>query len=292
MNDQSFESHRPALLALAYRMLGDMARAEDLVQEAWLRWQRRDASTIEAPRAYLLTTVTRLCLDELTSPRARREESRGDRLPEPIDLQANGLERLEMLDQISMAFVVVLQRLSPAERAVLLLHDVFDMGHDEIAALLGKSNAACRQLLARARQNVAAERRNLTASSEEHRRLLAAFVAALGGEERPLVELLAEDVVLIGDAGPEGGRYGKVRSIGRPVAGVRRVAAFIRAISKQGVPPDAQFREHTLNGQPAIVAFAGGEPVLAILVSVADGKIARIFLHADRARLRHVGSIN
>src|SRR5438270_405542 len=183
----TFQSHRPALLALAYRMLGEVARAEDIVQEAWLRWQRQ--GEVDSPKAFLLTTVARLCLDELGSARARREESRSDRLPEPVDLDRSGIGRVEMLDQISMAFMVVLQRLTPAERAVFLLHEVFDMSHGEIAPLLGKTEAASRQLLRRARDNVATERRVLTASREEHRRLLAAFVNAInGGEQQPLVE--------------------------------------------------------------------------------------------------------
>src|SRR6202171_6416247 len=151
---QTFEAHRPALLALADRMLGELARAEDTVQEAWVRWQNRQGEG-EAPKAVLLTPVTRLCLDELGSARARREESRSDRLPEPVDLDETGIGRLEMIDQISMAFLVLLQRLTPAERAVLLLHDVFDMRHAAIRALRGKSDAACRQLLKRARENVA-----------------------------------------------------------------------------------------------------------------------------------------
>ncbi len=128
----TFETHRPALLALAYRMLGDLARAEDAVQEAWVRWQGRKPD-VDVPKAFLLTTVTQLCLDELGSARARHEESRSDRLPEPVDLDESALGRLEGLDRISMAFLVLLQRLTPAERAAMLLHDVFDMSHSEIA---------------------------------------------------------------------------------------------------------------------------------------------------------------
>src|SRR4029453_16909682 len=137
-----FESYRALLAALAYRMLGDRGRAEDMVQEAWLRWQGRREDA-DSPRAYLVTVVTRLCLNELDSAKARHEESRSDRLPEPIDLDEGGIGRLESLDQVSMAFLVVLQRLTPAERAVLLLHDVFDLAHDAIAPLVGKSGAAC-----------------------------------------------------------------------------------------------------------------------------------------------------
>src|SRR4051812_5243697 len=131
-------------------MLGDLARAEDMVQEAWLRWrQHRDEAA--SPKAYLITVVTRLCLNELGSARARREEARSDRLPEPIDLDEGGLGQVQKLEQLSMAFLVLLQRLTPAERAVLLLHEVFDFDHAEIAELVGNSAAACRKLLERAR---------------------------------------------------------------------------------------------------------------------------------------------
>src|SRR5688572_32261611 len=154
-----FESHRALLVAHAYRMLSDLGRAEDMVQEAWLRWDGRQQVEVDSPRAYLVTLVTRLCLNELDSATTRREESRSDRLPEPVDLEEGGMSQVEMLEQVSMAFLVVLQRLTPAERAVLLLRDVFDFGYDEIAALVGKSEAACRKLLERARQNVTTEKR-------------------------------------------------------------------------------------------------------------------------------------
>jgi RNA polymerase sigma-70 factor (ECF subfamily) len=285
-----FETHRPALLALAYRMLGDLARAEDMVQEAWVRWQGRRAE-VETPRAYLITTVTRLCLDDLGSPR-RREESRSDRLPEPVDLDGSGLDRVELLDQISMGFLVLLQRLTPAERAVLILHEVFDMSHDEIARLLGKTEAASRQLLARARENVAVERRALSTTTEEHRRLLLAFVSAIRGEPQPLMELLADDVVLIADPGPDGDGYGKLRKIGRPVVGQKRVAALIEAIARQPVSAPVELRERMLNGQPAVVIHQHGQPVLAILISAADGRIQQVFLQADRARLRTLAGNN
>jgi RNA polymerase sigma-70 factor, ECF subfamily len=287
----TFEEHRPALLALAYRMLGDMARAEDVVQEAWVRWQRQE--NVESSKAFLLTTVTRLCLDELGSARARREESRGDRLPEPVDLDQAGIGRVEMLDQISMAFMVVLQRLTPAERAVLLLHDVFDMSHAEIGALLDKSDAACRQLLKRAREDVASERRVFETSREEHRRMLTAFVqATTGGDQEALLDMLAEDAVLVADAGPGVVRYRGIRNIGRPVVGRRKVAAVLGIVGRQSAGPELAFHERMLNGQPAAVIFQGGRPVTAILVSVADGKVRHVFLHVDAARLGHVGPPN
>src|SRR5262249_13559607 len=151
-----------------------------------------------------------------------------------IDLEDTGLSHVEMIDQISMAFLVVLQRLTPAERAALLLHDVFDMSHAEIAALLKKTEPACRQLLSRARENVAAERRVLEASREEHRRLLHAFVRATGsGELDVILNLLADDAALIIDTGPQGRRVGRIRNVGRPIVGARRIAAFLTAVARQ-----------------------------------------------------------
>ncbi len=291
-DDATFEAQRPDLLALAYRMLGDLARAEDMVQEAWVRWQKR-AGAVEVPKAFLLTTVTRLCLDELGSARVRNEESRSDRLPEPVDLSESGLGRLEMLDQISMAFLVLLQRLTPAERAVLLLHDVFDMRHAEIAALLGKSEAASRQLLSRAKESVTSERRGLRTPPEEHRRLLLAFVqAATRGDEEPLLKLLAEDAVLIADAGPGGIQFGRIRNVRRPVVGRKKIVALMKSFASQSEAQSLTIQERTLNGQPAVVAFTGGRATAAILVSIADGKIQRVFLQVDPDRLKHVGPAN
>src|SRR5262249_1676073 len=179
-----------------YRMLGDLGRAQDMVQGAWLRWQGRREEA-DSPRAYLVTVVTRLCLNELDSAQNRCEESRGDRLPEPVNLDEGGRGRLGSLNQVSMAFLVVLQRLTPAERAVLLLHDVFDFAHDEIATLVGRSEAACRKLLERARQNVATEKRLFSTSQEAHRRLLGAFMqATYAGDVSALGGMLAEDAVL------------------------------------------------------------------------------------------------
>jgi RNA polymerase sigma-70 factor (ECF subfamily) len=286
-----FESHRPDLLALAYRMLGELGRAEDVVQEAWVRWQKR-ASEVESPKAFLVKVVTRLCLNELASARVRREESRPDRLPEPIPLDSIGIGRVEILDQISMAFLVVLQRLSPAERAVFLLHDVFDFSHAEIAELLGKSDAACRQLLSRAKENMAAERRRLSPSTEEHRRLLQAFLkAANAGDVEDLKKVLADDAMMIADGGPAGIRIKGVRNLPRPLVGADKVAAFVVAFARRPARP-LDTRECELNGLPAIVALQDGRPVVAILLAVADGRIRRLFLQADPARLTHVALIH
>jgi RNA polymerase sigma-70 factor (ECF subfamily) len=231
----------------------------------------------------------RLCLNELDSARARKEESRGDRLPEPVDLEDFGLDRLEVLDQVSMAFLVLLQRLTPAERAVLLLHDVFALEHAEIAALLDKTDAACRQLLRRAREHIAVARRTLSVSKEEHRRLLRAFIAAAGAADvAGLQRLLADEVMLVADAGAGGGFYGRVRNLSGPLRGRVKVAAFVAAVAPQGAA-GLEVRERELNGQPAIVLFRAGRPYTVLMIAVADGQIASIFLHADASRLSHLG---
>ena len=286
----TFESHRPALVALAYRMLGDVGRAEDVVQDAWLRWQGRSVS-VDSPKPFLLKIVTRLCLNELDSARARREEARGDRLPEPVALDGTVLDQLAMLDEMSMAFLVLLQRLTPSERAVLLLSDVFGLAHAEIAALLQKSESACRQLLRRARDHVAAERRVFETSNEEHRRLLAAFVrASQSGEVEEMVRLLADDAVLIVDTGPEGRRVGRIRNVGRPISGARRVASFIAAVTRERASgAEGSFAECVLNGQPATVFVRDGRPDAALLISIADGRIRSVFVQADPRRLTHLG---
>ncbi len=248
-----FESHRPLLVAHAYRMLGDLGRAEDMVQEAWLRWDgRRGDVEVAVPRSYLVTLVTRLCLNELESARSRREESRSDRLPEPVDLDEGGFGRLEMLDQVSMAFLVVLQRLTPAERAVLLLRDVFDFDYaEEVAELVGKNEPACRKLLERARESLATEKRFFSAPPETHRRLLTAFTqAASAGDLETLVAMLAEDATLVTDGGPVGRRAAGIRNLQAPLYGARRIASFISS-STASCSVDLVTELHELNGQPA-----------------------------------------
>ena len=284
-----FESHWALLVAHAYRMLGDLGRAEDMVQEAWLRWAGREVE-VDSPRAYLVTLVTRLCLNELDSAKMRREESRSDRLPEPISLDEGGIGRVEMLDQVSMAFLVVLQRLTPAERAVLLLRDVFDFDYAEIAALVGKSEAACRKLLERARQHVAKEKRLFSTSPEVHRRLLTAFTqAATTGNLDALVAMLAEDAVMITDGGPEGRRVGGIRNLQAPLQGAARIAAFIVATARNST---LAAEIHELNGQSALVFYDEDEPFAALLLGIADARIHRVFFHADIARLRYLGPRN
>ena len=287
---QVFAQQRSYLVALAYRMLGDLGRAEDMVQEAWLRWQGAAEVEVESPRAYLVTIVTRLCLHELDSARSRKEESRSDRLPEPVDIEASGLGSVERIECVSMAFGVVLQRLSATERAVLLLHDVFDLEHEEIARMLEKSAPACRKLLERARRHVRDARRMLETSPDEHRRLLQAFVGAvMVGDTKQLVSLLTDDAVIVSDGGAGGRAIAGFRNLKKPLAGAAHVAAFVVAATQRGAPI-LQWEERELNGQPAVVFYEGDQPSAALLLGVADGKIQRVFFHADMRRLGHLGA--
>jgi len=282
-----FEALRSELTGLAYRMLGDVGRAQDMVQEAWLRWQQRQVEA-ESPKAYLLTIVTRLCLNELDSARARREESRGDRLPEPVQLAALGLDRVEALERVSMAFLVILERLSAAERAAFLLHDVFDFSHDEIAPLVSRSPAACRKLLERARDKMSAGRRLFTASRAEHERLLDGFLASVSsGDVAGLIELLAHDAEIVTDGGSSGRSVGQRRNLAQPLHGAARVAAFVVAAARN-IELEVERRE--LNGRPGLVFYRGQAPFAALQLAVADGKVQQVFFHADLARLGHLGA--
>lgn len=283
----TFERHRSALMALAYRMLGDFARAEDMVQETWIRWSTHKG-VVENPRSYLLTIAARLCLNELDSARARREESRVQ-LPEPIAIEEDSEDALEIIEQVSMAFLVALQRLSPAERAVLVLHEVFDLSHAEIAMLLGKTEASTRQMLRRARQGVADASPVERPSMDDHRRLLHAFTeAARKGDIATLVSLLAEDATMLTDGGPGGARLGRIRNLPRPLTGGRKIAAFVAAASRQ--ESNAEHRVYMLNGQPAMVRFRDRKPFAALFLAIASGKIVQIFIQADPARLRQIMS--
>jgi RNA polymerase sigma-70 factor (ECF subfamily) len=289
-NAEAFRTLRPALLALAYRMLGDFARAEDIIQDAWLRWQESEVEA-DSPKAYLSTIVTRLCLTELGTARARREAKRSDRLPEPIDLATGGIDRLETYERISMAFMVILQRLTPVERAVFLLHEVFELEHAQIAALIGRGVPACRKLLERAREGVAAGRKLITASHDEHQRLLRAFIeAATAGDVTQLASLLADDAQLITDGGPNGRFFEGSRNLTQPLQGAHKVAKFVAHSTAQsdGI---LERREHELNGQPALIFLRDGAPFAALLLGIADGRIHSVFFHADATRLQHLGAL-
>lgn len=252
MIDLDFESHRSRLFAIAYRMLGSAMDADDMVQEAWLRYQQVDAAAIQSPQAYLTTIVTRLCLNQLTSARAQRESYIGPWLPEPILTSSDTLfytpaHHVNQYESISVAFLFLLERLSPAERAVFLLREVFDYAYDEIAAILDKSEVACRQLCSRAKQHLTAHRPRFESSSSQHDHLIHHFFQAIeGGDLEGLTRLLAEDVVVWTDGG------GKVVAALHPICG-RDLAARFMLNSKQLAPGPFVGEMASVNGRSAII---------------------------------------
>lgn len=268
--DAIFEQRRPAMTGLAYRMLGSRAEAEDVVQDAWLRWRKVDADTVEAPGAYLNRVVTRLALDRLKSARARREIYVGEWLPEPVvepDFEAGADADL------SVAFLLALERLTPLERAAFLLHDVFDTPFAEVAAALGRTETACRQLAARAREHVRRDRPRYTPSIDEERRLTTAFFAAVfSGDEVALRDLLAQDVVMHADGG------GKVNANLNPVKGLAKAVALILGVRRKWPPPaGTTVRLARVNGQPGLVLASDGVVFQTMSLEIANGRIAAVY---------------
>ncbi|TQV80925.1 RNA polymerase sigma factor SigJ [Denitrobaculum tricleocarpae] len=281
---------RGRLLGLAYRMLGSHADAEDIVQDAYLRVSAREQSGIRDPEAFLFTTVTRLCLDQLKSARARREVYVGPWLPEPvIDSEILSPERAtELSDDLSFALLLTLEKLSAAERAAFILHDVFDTSFKQIAETLGKSEAACRQLAARARRAVKTERPNEAAAPELHRTLLTKFAEAVAtGDTSRLRALLAADVVSYSDGG---GR--RVAAL-NPVVGAEKVARFFVGLFRKHKARGRQSRFHlaTLNGLPGFVTYTDGELDHTLSVDLKGERISRIYLVRNPEKLGAVGSL-
>ena len=289
---ESFESLRPLLFAIAYRMLASVSDAEDVLQEAYLRWRRAvdDGVEIESLKAYLSTVVTRLAMDHLRSAHARREEYVGLWMPEPLPTDATGddpLARAELAESLSMAFLLVLERLSPVERAAFLLHDVFGYGHDEIAAIVETTPANARQIASRARRRVQAERPRFEPSPEERERLAARFFAAVTlGDVEGLVQVLADDVVVYGDGG------GKVPQWAGPIAGAARVARLFAGLGRQMGEVGATFERRTINAQPAaIVRGPDGAVVTVWVLDVAAGRVGAVRSVINPEKLGHLGRV-
>jgi RNA polymerase sigma-70 factor, ECF subfamily len=262
----AFEEWRPLLFGIAYRMLGSAADAEDVVQEASLRWLRRRDHDVESVRAYLVTIVTRLCLDQLDSARSRRVTYAGPWLPEPVVVEEE--DALEQADSLSLAFLVLLEELTPLERAAYLLHDIFGYSFEEVARSLGRTPAACRQLGARARRRIEERRQRFDADLRQGRALTDRFLAACAtGDLSGLLSMLSDDVVVWTDGG------GKVRAAMRPVVGPYRSSRFLLNVAKKlhGVP-----RATVLNGQPATVFVDQGVVVAALVLDILDGVIVGV----------------
>ena len=279
-DDEVFLQARPDLFGLAYRMLGTVADAEDVLQEAYLRWHAADRGELHSPKSYLATIVARLCVDSLTSARARRERYVGPWLPEPLLVDDSDPARAaELADSLSLAFLALLEELSPAERAAFLLHDVFSYGYDDVAEALSRSPAACRQLVSRARRELAARRRRFDADADSAARLTERFlVACAGGDLDGLLGMLAEDVVVLSDGG------GRAKAALRPIVGRPKAARYLVGISTQGLGPDAEILPVLLNGQPGMVVRSAGVVVAAGVLDITDGLVStvRVMLNPDK----------
>ena len=290
--ERLFEELRPGAFAVAYRMLGSVSEAEDVVQEAFLRLHRAGAegARLASPRAYLFTIVTRLCIDQLRSARAQRERYVGEWLPEPLVAtdDADPARQAEVADSLSLAFLVLLERLSPEQRAAFLLREVFDYPYDQIARIVGKSEDNARQLVARARRHVQEGRPRFEASRERREALARRFFAAVSdGDLRTLEELLAHDVVLHGDGG------GRVPALAQAVHGrgrvVKTLLTWVRAVTRSG---GFSLRGVEVNGQPgAMMQDPEGRPVGVMALDVADGQVQAVRSVVNPDKLRHLGEL-
>jgi len=279
-----FTSTRPLLFSLAYRMLASVADAEDVVQDAYLRWLEAPEAEVRAPRAYLATIVTRLSINRLRSARSRREEYVGPWLPEPLVTQdvPDPSEHVELAESLSMAFLVMLERLSPIERAVLLLHDVFDFEYSEIARVVDKTEANCRQLLTRAKKRLAVTDARFDADRAEADRLMKRFIEAAGvGDMSGLLAVLAEDITLWADGG------GKVRGAAlRPISGPDAVARFVLGVIRRFVPDGRSLCPTRMNGEPGFIVYVSGRPLAALILHVHHGRIAAIYAVGNPDKLQ------
>jgi RNA polymerase sigma-70 factor (ECF subfamily) len=281
-----FEEHRPVLLGVAYRMLGRVADAEDVVQEAWLRWAGADRTEVREPRAYLVRVTTRLAIDRLRQIKARGETYVGPWLPEPYvtdfgDTVPDTAERAVLADSVSLAVLVVLESLSPLERAVFVLREAFGYPYADIAAMLDRAEPAVRQLAGRARKHVGERRPRYEVDPVQRRDLTERFLAAAtGGDLEGLMSLLAPDVRLVGDSG------GKSKAPLRALETADNVGRFLIGIARKGLPEDLSIRFLELNGGPAVLVLSGGKPDSVFQLDVAGGRIQAVYIIRNPDKLR------
>jgi RNA polymerase sigma-70 factor (ECF subfamily) len=280
-----FGRYRGLLFSIAYRMLGSVSDAEDMLQETYLRWERAPTEEIRSPRAFLVTIVSRLCISYLESARVKREQYVGQWLPEPIvtDAGSDPLEMVRIDESLSMAFLVLLERLTPMERAVFLLREVFEYDYDEVAAVLGKSEANCRQTLRRAKQHVQEMRPRFKVSMAKQNDLLERFLkAAVTGDTAGLAALLASDVELHSDGG------GKGVAVPNVVKGSDNVARGVAGALSRLLPSDLMRRVANINGRPGVVSYRKGK-AHSVLTFETDGeRISAIFVVTNPEKLAHV----
>lgn len=283
MTEETFETYRSLLFAIAYRMLGSAMDAEDVVQEAWLRYEDVDEEEIESPKAYLSTIVTRLSINRLNSARMQRESYIGPWLPEPVLTDATPASRVDRYEAISMALLALLERLTAAERAVFLLREVFDYEYEEIASILEKSEAACRKLFSRARQHVMTNRPRFESSPVAHEQLVRKFLRATeAGDMQGLKALLAEDVVVWTDGG------GQVIAARRPIRGRDEAARFILK-SRRFAPAPFVSEIATVNGEAAIILRTqSGRAFLVVSIQSAGDRIQAFHIVGNPHKLRNL----
>ncbi|HEX2668104.1 MAG TPA: RNA polymerase sigma-70 factor [Gammaproteobacteria bacterium] len=282
-SETTFLSHRPRLFGLAYRMLGSRSDAEDVLQDAWLRWRTADEAGLMDPEAWLVTVVTRLSIDRLRAAKREREAYQGPWLPEPLVAEAEAPERaVELAGDVSQAFLLVLERLAPEERAAFLLREVFDADYREVAQMLGRSEAACRQLLHRARERVRAERPRFQVNPEAQRRLLERFMAALQADSREeMLAVLAPEAAFTADGG------GKVPAALRVLHGAGRIAHLFSSLN-QRFSGRFSYREALINGEPGVLRFLDGR-LDSTLGFVTDGeRILDIYIVRNPDKLQHI----
>ncbi|WP_229928724.1 sigma-70 family RNA polymerase sigma factor [Kitasatospora xanthocidica] len=288
----AFETNRRYLGSVAYRLLGSFTDAEDVLQDAWLRWQAADRAAVADPRAFLTTVVTRLCYDQLGSARARRESYYGEWLPEPTVSYADGpetpAELAERGESVSLALLAVLEQLSPAERAAFVLHDVFAVGFEEIAGSLDRSPDATRQLASRARRRVKEGSRPGGADKAAHRRAVEAFAAAsTSGDILGLMEVLDPEVIWHSDGG------GIVRAGVRPIHGSEKVSRLVAGLVHKWFTPGSGLDHAVVNGEPGLVWYdrATGTVGGVLAFTVADGRITEAYVVVNPEKLRRIGPV-
>ncbi len=283
-----FNRHRPLLFGIAYRMLGSSADAEDILQETFIRWRQTSNPDIQSPRPLLVTIVTRLAINHLQSARVRREEYFGQWLPEPL-LTApfqNPSAAVEVDQSLSLAFMLLLERLTPVERATLLLREVFDYEYSEIAAILEQSESNCRQILRRARQHIKEPRTRFEASREQRDELLRRFSEASShGNLDGLVALLSRDAVFYSDGG------GKAPALPKPIYGAGNIARGVLEGLRRLVPKNLVRQSVEINGQKGIVSFLDGHPFSVFTLDVTDGLISHIYVVTNPEKLKLIPSL-
>lgn len=280
----AFDPLRPRLKRIAYRMLGSVADAEDVVQDAFIRWLGTERDTVREPEAFLRRVVTRLCLDQLKSARRRRETYVGPWLPEPvIETDPDSMD-----DDITLPLMMALERLSPLERAAFLLHDVFGVGFEEVAETIGREPAACRQLATRARAHIRAERPRFHVPKEHGLQIAAAFFAASrGGDMGQLRSLLATDVIVYADGG------GKAPAAPEPIVGCENVMGLHVLLSRVFAQSMSRMLRYSfIDGLPGFVTIEPGNVVQTTALQIENGKITAIYVVRNPDKLRHVGSVH